>query len=124
MDESEASEVMAFLTQEARAAGSVWGDVYRNRFLASVRNPPSALTPDEGDQFHESIKKTDLMESRMASSMHVPEIHSKKPSTEEEKSMQLIVPLSLQGDKGSNPKESDKDANKNNNDNDNNKQKS
>ena len=46
LDENEANEVITFLTQESRNAGSVWGDIYRNRFLKSVRNPPAALTPD------------------------------------------------------------------------------
>ena len=75
MEEHKAQEVIEFLTQESLAAGSVWGDIYRNRFLASVRNPPSGLTPeanivpaaDGGDgsqlEFHPNIRAAKLQES-------------------------------------------------------------
>jgi len=85
--------VITFLTQEGHSAGSVWGDIYRNRFLASVRSPPVALTPDENDKFHKSIRVDKLKASCMQSSLIAPEI--KKASTEENSS--ALIPLSLKG---------------------------
>ena len=106
MDESEAVEVLTFLKQESRAAGSVWGDIYRNRYLASVRNPPSALTPAPNQEFHPNLKAAELKNSILEKSFHMPELKSsKKPSTEEHFS--AIIPLSVRGNKASAPKESD-----------------
>ena len=40
LDEFEAQEVLNFLTNSNRVAGNVWGDIYRNKFLDSIRNAP------------------------------------------------------------------------------------
>ena len=40
LDESEAKEVLLFLTKEGPIADSVWGDIYRNRYLLGLRDPP------------------------------------------------------------------------------------
>ena len=56
MDETEAAEVIIFFNNESLEAGSVWGDIYRNRYLASARNPPAKLTPNNDEEFHSQIK--------------------------------------------------------------------
>jgi len=40
MDELEAQEVLSFRKRDSVVADNVYGDIYRNRFLASVCNPP------------------------------------------------------------------------------------
>lgn len=45
LDENEAQEVFAFLAHEGVVAGNVWGDIHRNRYLQSISNAPSSLTP-------------------------------------------------------------------------------
>jgi len=45
MDENEANEVLALITQDAKQACQIWGDIYRNSFLNSVEDPPFDLTP-------------------------------------------------------------------------------
>lgn len=102
LDESEAQEVLAFLTQENQAAGSVWGDVYRNRYLASVSNPPLALTPDENQEFHPGLKGAQLKESIFEKGFHKPEIKSKKATTTEE-DLSAMIPLSVRGNMASLP---------------------
>ena len=84
--------------------GSVWGDIFRNKYLASVRNPPNAMTPDENQEYHPNINETLLKNSVLEKSMHAPEI-KKKVSTEEE--LSSSIPMSVRGFKGSQPKESD-----------------
>mmetsp|Transcript_4496 Transcript_4496/g.5973 ORF Transcript_4496/g.5973 Transcript_4496/m.5973 type:complete len:98 (+) Transcript_4496:624-917(+) len=57
LDELEAQEVLGFLTKESRVAGHVWGDIYRNKFLNSIRGAPEQLTPqDDGFDDAESEK--------------------------------------------------------------------
>ena len=69
-EESEAFDVLAFLTKESQAASSVWGDIYRNRFLVSVVNPPVGLTPDQAYvEMHPGIDTDKLLESKLASSL-------------------------------------------------------
>ena len=53
LDEFEAQEVLNFLTNSNRVAGNVWGDIYRNRFLDSIRNAPVQLTPQDCDQIQD-----------------------------------------------------------------------
>ena len=48
------------IVKESKVAGNVWGDIYRNRFLASLCDVPSQLTPEERDEngdgiFHGSV---------------------------------------------------------------------
>ena len=74
MDENEANEVMAFVTHEANITGNVWGDIYRNTFLKSVKNPPNRLSrePGIGDDnprnFHPNINVEKLSASGLWSS--------------------------------------------------------
>ena len=74
LDEHEAKEVIQLLTKDAIVSGQIWGDIYRNSFLSSVRNPPIDLTPDGPinagghnlDQaIHQSIKIEQLRDSRL-----------------------------------------------------------
>ena len=48
MEESEPGQVYVLMKKDAIIADNVWGDIYRNRFLASLRDPPDHLTPDYG----------------------------------------------------------------------------
>jgi hypothetical protein len=56
MDEHEANEIFVLMTKDALIAENVWGDIHRNRFLATLRDPPKDLTPDYGQDIHPSIK--------------------------------------------------------------------
>ena len=68
MEENQVQEILQLLYKKSFAAGNIEGDIYRNRFLSSLRNPPQMLTPD-GDflnnqhAFHESIRVEELKES-------------------------------------------------------------
>ena len=74
MDENEANQVMAFVTREANITGNVWGDMYRNTFLKSVKNPPNQLSRAPGTcdgnpiNFHPNINVEKLRASRLWSS--------------------------------------------------------
>lgn len=48
MEESEPCQVYVLMKKDAIIADNVEGDIYRNRFLASLRDPPDHLTPDYG----------------------------------------------------------------------------
>ena len=78
LDEHEAHEVLDLIVKDSRAAGSVWGDIYRNRFLESLRDVPSSLTP-AGDFingeaiFHGSIMVETLKKSNLWESLIPPE---------------------------------------------------
>jgi len=48
MEESEPGQVYVLMKKDAIIADNVEGDIYRNRFLASLRDPPDHLTPDYG----------------------------------------------------------------------------
>ena len=65
MDEFEANEVILFLSKESHKAENVWGDIYRNKFLKSVNNPPSALTPNHGEEFHSGLNEKKLKNSKL-----------------------------------------------------------
>ena len=95
MDEFEANEVILFLSKESQKAENVWGDIYRNKFLKSVKNPPSALTPNHGEEFHSGLNAKKLRNSKLQSSFNPPEIRGKKPSTDEE--ISAMIPLSVRG---------------------------
>lgn len=95
LDEFEAGQVVTFLAKEGRAAGSVWGDIYRNKFISSVRNPPAGLTPDDNGSFHRVIKVGKLKASCLESTLHAPEIKNKKASTVEDSS--ALISMSLKG---------------------------
>ena len=49
LDEIGAQDVVSFDSKNSLVAGSVWGDMHRNKFLKSVRNPPRCLTPAENE---------------------------------------------------------------------------
>ena len=57
------------MTKDAVTAENVWGDIYRNRFLATLRDPPMELTPDYGKDIHPAIKLDQLQKSRIWASM-------------------------------------------------------
>jgi len=40
VDELEAKEILHHFTQDAKVAGNVWGDIYRNKFLSTLRDAP------------------------------------------------------------------------------------
>ena len=48
MEESEPGQVYVLMKKDAIISDNVEGDIYRNRFLASLRDPPDHLTPDYG----------------------------------------------------------------------------
>ena len=45
LDEYEAQEILAFIANDSKWVNQVWGDIYRNKFLDTIRNPPRDLTP-------------------------------------------------------------------------------
>ena len=56
LDESEINEVLEFLTKESKIVDSVWGDIYRNQFLNTVRNAPREMNLDgTAEGFHPNI---------------------------------------------------------------------
>ena len=63
LDESEVNEMFAFYAQESKVAGSVWGDIFRNSYLATVRNAPPSITPGKNEDFHPSLKGEELRNS-------------------------------------------------------------
>ena len=46
------------LYKSSQVANSVWGDIYRNKFLRSVRHAPREMTPNERKEFNPSFKKS------------------------------------------------------------------
>ncbi len=50
-------------------AGSVWGDIYRNKFIKFVSDPPEQLTPEYGRDVHAAIKFDALRNSVLRSSI-------------------------------------------------------
>ena len=85
LDEYEAKEVLELIAQDSRVAGNVWGDIYRNRFLASFRDPPSSLTPagekfTGNEIFHGSIKVDKIKQSGLCESFVPPEHRRKQGS--------------------------------------------
>ena len=98
IDETEAAEIIQFINNESPEAGNVWGDIYRNRYLASARNPPTGLTPENDGDFHPQIKAEELKNSILDKSFHPPEIKG-KPSTDEE--ISALIPLSERGNRDS-----------------------
>ena len=69
MEESEPAQIFVLMKKDAVIVGNVWGDIYRNRFLASLRDPPDHLTPDYGQDLHPSIKLDQLQKSKLWSTM-------------------------------------------------------
>ena len=70
IDESEAKEVLDIIIKESKVAGNVWGDIYRNQFLASLSDKPSQMTPGEKDAdgegiCHGSFKVEKLQKSKL-----------------------------------------------------------
>ena len=56
LDESEINDVLNFLAKESKNVDSVWGDIYRNQFLNTVRNAPREMSLDgTADGCHPSI---------------------------------------------------------------------
>ena len=56
IEESEADQILVLMTKDAISAGNVWGDIHRNRFLSTLRDPPNHLTPEYGSDIHPAIK--------------------------------------------------------------------
>ena len=69
MEESEADQILVLMTKEANSVGNVWGDIYRNKFLNTLRDPPDRLTPGYGEDIHPNIKYEELKQSKLWSTM-------------------------------------------------------
>ena len=63
LDESEVNEMSVFWAQESKVANSVWGDIFRNQYLKTVRNAPPLITPGKNEDFHPSLKGDELRNS-------------------------------------------------------------
>lgn len=68
-DESVAKEILVLETNEAVNASSVWGDIYRNKYIKFVSDPPEQLTPEYGRDVHAAIKFDALRNSVLRSSI-------------------------------------------------------
>lgn len=69
LDESEADQILVLMTKDAIQADNVWGDIHRNRYLSTLRDPPDHLTPEYGEDLHPAIKQDELHESKLWSTM-------------------------------------------------------
>ena len=63
LDENEADQILVMMTKDAIKADNVWGDIHRNRYLTTLRDPPDHLTPEYGDDLHPAIKHDELQAS-------------------------------------------------------------
>ena len=61
-EEHEANKVGFKLTKIKQCANNIWADIYRNKYLVTVQNPPSEMTPDIINGFHPNIKMTKKLE--------------------------------------------------------------
>ena len=57
-EEHQAKQVISELYKSSQVANSVWGDIYRNKFLRSVKNAPEQMTPNERKEFNPGFKKS------------------------------------------------------------------
>ena len=69
LDENEADHIQVMMSKDAIKADNVWGDIHRNRFLTSLRDPPEHLTPEYGADPHPAIKHDELRASKLWSTM-------------------------------------------------------
>ena len=69
LDENEADQILVMMTKDAITADNVWGDIHRNRYLSTLRDPPDKLTPEYGEDLHPAIKQDELHASKLWSTM-------------------------------------------------------
>ena len=78
LDETEINDVLKFFAKEAKVADSVWGDIFRNKFLLSLKDAPKQLTPSNNEDYHPSLKADEIRQSRLYISTKQPDFNLKK----------------------------------------------
>ena len=83
LDETEINDVLNFFSKESKVADSVWGDIFRNKFLLSLKDAPKQLTPINNEDYHPSLKADEIRQSRIYISTKPPDFKLKKHVQEE-----------------------------------------